>query len=157
MIPAGSYTARAASEDDVCFGQSSNGNDQLAVPFTITAGDQAGQSITWIATFTEKTTSRVIEALQACGWSGNTNNLAEGISSNEVELVVQMEPDNKDGTLRPRVAFVNKPGARRFKFTKPLDKGGLSALGQRVKAHMLSSGIEAPVRSARGNDSDIPF
>lgn len=77
LIPPGYYRAVAVpvqtddGETYVQFGETKDGNPQVAVTFAILDGSQQGRRSTWFGYFTEKTTKRTIESLRYCGFKGD--------------------------------------------------------------------------------------
>lgn len=139
MIEAGKYKARAVGPNDVQFGTSKNGNEQVAVLFAFTEDALLGQHITWIGAFAPgKATEITIKALRNCGWAGADLTDMSGIDSEEVELVVVEEADDK-GNPRTRVQWVNKPGSGKIEFQSPLAGDGLKAFAARMKGTLLAS------------------
>ena len=143
----------------VSFGQSSNGNTQIAVGFDL--GD--GQSITWIGHFTDKTTARTIESLMHMGWQGEDPTDLADLDVNAilvalpeaVELVCEPEEYNGNWTLK--VQWVNKPGSGRFAFNEPLQGNALKAFGAQLKSTVRSvraSGGPPRKASIRGGQRD---
>jgi hypothetical protein len=104
MIKPGKYKARARSWEPRI---SKKGNKYLEVTFVI---DDA-TSIVWRGTFTDKTLETVLASLRVCGWNGHDFMYFEGLDTNEVELVIQDETDDR-GRTGPRVRWINALGTR---------------------------------------------
>jgi hypothetical protein len=152
MIPAGKYLAKITG---ATFGVSSNGNEQIAVQFEIADGDQAGQSIAYVGTFTDAAIEYTTEALRATGWEGDDlaeiPDLAVAGKLGPCEIVVQHE--TYEGKQRARIRFVNRVGGGRFKFKEgtELQGGELKSFAARMKSAFRGG---APSRSApRSNGS----
>jgi hypothetical protein len=142
------YYAARATETPIAFGTSENGNTQIAVEFTVIDGDFAGEAITWIGHFTDKTAERTVEALQIAGWSGDDLSELADVPANqalqaEVSLTVEGEAD-LDGHMRPKVRWVNRPGGGRFKFKQELTGNDLKAFAAQMRNTVKS------VRAAGG-------
>lgn len=139
---------RARATGDVSFGMSSNGNLQIAVCFELNDQNDpfCGEQITWVGTFAEGKASEIaLQALETCGWVGDDVMDMIGIDSNDVELVI-VEDTTADGTRQyDKVAFVNRIGASRFEFQKPLEGNAL-----RAQAKGLTHKIRE-IRVARGS------
>lgn len=108
MIQPGTYHARATNAE---YGVTKNGTEQVGVNFVITSspsGQYDGANLAWYGYFTEKTEDRTIEALITCG----VTNLAtlEGITKNEVQIVVNHEPHYQTGEPTARIQWINKLG-----------------------------------------------
>lgn len=103
----GRYRARAI---DAMLGTADTGTKQVAVLFDLL--DVPNTQIAWYGFFTEKTYKRTIESLIVAGWAGDNiaDLMAQGLGSTEVSLVVENEQD-QHGQWRPRVKWVNAPGA----------------------------------------------
>ena len=71
-------------------------------------GEYDGAELVWYGYFTEKTEERTVEALITCGCT----NLAtlEGVTSNVVQLTVELEPHYLTGEPTSRVKWVNRLG-----------------------------------------------
>lgn len=152
------YTARAVGA--ASYAPSSKGNQQIALPFEITQGEFAGETITWIGTFHETAdkngmtgAERIIESLQFMGWRGDELAELAGVDDarirdllpDEVELVCEM--DLYDGKNRLKVKWVNRLGAGRFVFKEQLEGNDLK---------QFSSQMRGMVRSAQGANRARP-
>ncbi len=151
------YRARAVGAG---FGISSKGNNQIAIPFEIVDHEQfAGESVTWLGHFTEKTQPRTIESLQHLGFESDDIDQLEDISRddaarllpNVVEIVC--EPEEYDGEWQLKVRWVNRAGAGRFVFKEPLKGAGLKALSAQVKGAMRNARGPQPKPSKPSNGS----
>lgn len=108
MIQPGTYHARATVAE---YGTTKNGTEQIGVNFVITSspnGQYDGASLVWYGYFTEKTSERTVEALNACGCE--VLSTLEGITNNEVQIVVSHEPHFETGEPTPRIQWINKLG-----------------------------------------------
>ena len=165
------YLARAVA---CAFGISSNGNYQIAISGEVTEGDHAGEQITWIGHFTEKTQERTIESLQHFGWKGDDLSEladldAEGCQRLLPEIVeFACDVESYEGETQLKVKWVNKPGAGRFAFKTPLEGKHLKDFAAQMRGTIRSAqagnrqnGSAAKPRdphpNAPGNDEDIPF
>jgi hypothetical protein len=161
--------------------QSGNGNWQVALPFEVTQGEHAGETITWIGVMHDTadkngTTGheRVIQSLQYAGWQGDDiSELAElddgqaiQIFTEEVELACA--PDTYDGKTRVKVQWVNKVGAGRFAFKEAATKNDLKSFAAQMKATVRSARgaviakkpngtTPTPAPAAKVSEDDIPF
>jgi hypothetical protein len=106
MLDKGTYRARGIEGG---LGVAGTGTEQVAVRLRITEVPHEGESAVWYGYFTEKTKRRTLEALIALGWSGDDLSDLSGIDANEVEIVVDHEPD-REGEMRARVKWINAPG-----------------------------------------------
>lgn len=182
-VEKGYYAARAAGTP-ITFGTSENGNTQIAVEFEIILDEAyAGETITWVGHFTDKTAERTVESLQIAGWQGDDlSELADVPASQvlqaEVSLTIEGEAD-LDGNMRPKVRWVNRPGGGKFKFKHELAGNDLKAFAAQMKATVKSvraaggaprkpstGGVQASRSTATGasthpnapgNRDDIPF
>lgn len=146
----GKYRARATGPDDVQFGRTNNGNDQVAVLFRFTHPELEQETITWFGTFADgKATEITVRALRACGWAGD--NLADmtGIDSQEVELVL-VEEEDQEGNLRTKVRWVNKPGGGKVELKNALNQGEVQALTNRMKGYLIASKQGQPQAPRQG-------
>lgn len=138
LIPAGQYAAVAvpvrteAGDSWAQFGETKNGNPQVAVNFEILEGEHSGRRITWFGYFTEKTTVRTVESLRYCGFTGNDLAAATYMPlENEVQIVIDHEEYN--GKWSAKVQWVNKAGGGLFKLEKPMDKRGLERFAAQMR------------------------
>lgn len=139
------FRARAVSNG---FGLSSKDTQQIAAVMEIVDDENyAGETITWIGHFSDKTAARTIESLQHMGWKGDDLSELEDLDRaacaeklpDVIEIVVEQEevPPNDDGTgggWRNRVRWVNRPGGGRFAFKKPLVGADLKAFAAQMRA-----------------------
>ena len=154
------YLAKAIG---ACFGLvESSGNYQIAVQCEIVDHpDFAGETIAWIGTFAAgKATDITIEALQNFGWKGD--DLAEladldaaaceKLLPDVVSLACELDEYNGDVTLKAK--WVNKPGAGRFAFKKPLSGADLKAFAAQMRGTIR--GAQQGGGSRASNSSSRP-
>jgi hypothetical protein len=164
MLENGNYRARAIQG---VLSETKGGKEQVAVEFELLDEGFVGQKITWYGYFTEKTWERTIKSLRACGWYGDDISQLDGLSANEVSLVVERE--EYEGKVRAKVQWVNSldggiavapmapERAKRFAQTM---RGQILAM---EKAEGRAPAQKAPPRPApkpsKGTDpnADIPF
>lgn len=130
------YIARAVGAPT--FAPASTGNMQICVPFEITQGDYTGETQSWLGTFTDNTSERIMESLMHMGWQGDDLSEFDGIDDaramemlpNEVELVCDVEPARTVGgrsyDARLRINWVNRIGGGRFVFDEETRLSGQS-------------------------------
>lgn len=173
MIPAGKHRAKALS---AVLSQASTGNEQIAVEFELL--DLDAQRITWFGYFTDATIEHTLKGLRAAGWQGldiaDMSSLLE--SPNEVSLVVEHERNEKDGSLRAKVRWVNAWGGPAL---QPLAQDKMKALSARIRAEAAkldraqaapknngapkpapksrTGGVLPPEPPPHTDDSDLPF
>ncbi|HZL99005.1 MAG TPA: hypothetical protein VFD43_02035 [Planctomycetota bacterium] len=111
MIAPGTYRAKVGSIDDVQFGFTEKGNEQVAVAFTLLVEPYVNAQITWFGYFTDKTVETTLKALRNCGWQTDDLNDLTGVDAREVDLVIESEEDQQ-GRLRARVRWVNQVGGK---------------------------------------------
>src|SRR6185295_8144640 len=77
-------------------GETSKGNEEVAIAFELLAEELKGHRVTYYGYFTEKTYETTFKALRACGWKGNE--LTDWLDfkkalpqPEEVELVIEPE------------------------------------------------------------------
>lgn len=129
---AGTWPARAVEGDlDI----TNNGTEQIAVRFVLTDGEHKGSYITWYGFFTEKTTERTLESLRHCGWQGDDLTNLDGITENDVELVIEDE-EGQDGEWRSRVRWVNQPGGRALK--SRMDEATKAAFAAKMRGTVVA-------------------
>lgn len=140
MIEAGVYKARGV---DCAMGWAGTGTEQIAVLLEITEGPHKGQTITWYGFFTEKTTDRTLEALEALGWPGdNILTITDCIGQNEVEIQVENEEyTTKSGEIRTtaRVQWINSPrGTGRIALHEQMNPTELASFAQNLQGTLLA-------------------
>jgi hypothetical protein len=156
--------ARAVEGD---YGHANTGTEQVAVSFELEDGERR----TWYGYFTDKAAERTLEALTICGVT-NLETL-EGIDANEVELVLRDE--EYEGTVRERVAFVNRLGSGGIAMKNRMGEKDKKDFAKRFKGQFLKLQKEngaAPAPATRSSsrkatgtddaaapeiDDDIPF
>jgi len=142
-LVAGTYTARAVAGG---LGFAKTGTPQVAVELQITDEHFAGETITWFGYFTEGTHERTIEALRTLGWRTDDLDNLEGISDNEVKVV--LKEDEYEGKIQLKVAFINRPGGLALK--TPMSPQQAKDFARQMKGTVLSvapSGKQAPAGS----------
>ena len=127
MITAGKHRARAITAD---LGETSTGKEQVWIEFQL--GSDGG-TIRWYGYCTDKAIGITTKALRACGWKGDDVTKLDGISDNEVELVVI-----NDGDWGPKVNWINELGPGRSAAMGDVAK---KSLRERVAARMKSAGL----------------
>jgi hypothetical protein len=127
MIAEGTYLARA--KDFQIRSAMNAPTEWVDVTFEVKVSEDEVADCTWMGFLTKKAMERTIEALRFCGWYGDeiTNLLDDGLSLNEVEVVIQHE--EYKGKTRARIAFVNKIGSGQ----RPLDEDRIKSLADRVR------------------------
>jgi hypothetical protein len=134
MISAGRHKARAV---EGALGMTGTGKEQVGVMMEITAGEHAGETITWYGFFTEKTIERTMESLRHMGWSGDDLSDLTGIDANEVTIVIEHETGD-DGKERARVKWVNAGGGG-LAMRDVMDADAAKAFAQRMKGAAIAS------------------
>lgn len=150
MIDAGRYKAKAT---DAKLAYTAGGREQVVLKFKT----ECGHFLTYYGSFSDKAYRFTFGALEACGWIGDDITDLSGVTNNEVSLVVELEPDN-NGTMRPKVRWVNRPTSPNVEVKKPLTPAQAEVFADKVRAMRLSmqeSG--AATGGATLDDADIPF
>lgn len=145
------YLARACGAAQ--FEESGNNNMQIAIPFEIVEdGEYFGETITWFATMHDtpdkkgKTgKDRVVESLVYMGFQGDDMTALMEISDEDaralmpgtVELVVA--PGEFEGVTRLKVRWVNRPGAGRAGFKKPISKEGMRSFAAQMRTSLKNA------------------
>lgn len=147
---------------EVLLGNSANkGTPQIAVIFVVTEGEHGGDRIPWTGYFTEKTSERTIESLQACGWTGDdisvfaadkdTLPALNGLDRNEIELVLEGERYNGDNAnyrdrVFTRAKWVNRigGGGGSVNVENAMSKGDAQAFAQKIKGLIHASKQRTP-------------
>lgn len=160
MIAEGRYKAVAVPFDGkyVEFGKSKAGNEQCAVTFEITEGDDKGTRLPWWGSFSRNAMEYTIRGLRAMGFEGDDlSTIHRQRLDNEV--VVQVEHNSftgRNGEQRTsaRVVWVYDPrGAQRARFAEALEGNELADFAARMRSALAGDG--APPRAKP--DDDVPF
>lgn len=165
-LPLEKATYRAvATSTPIKFGWSKNNNGQIAIEFETVDVDgetgtetPTGETITWIGTFSDKTTDRTIEALIHAGWQGEDPSELHGKpGSSELPTSVDLvcEPEEWDGKWQLKVQWVNKPGRGRFSFKNEMSEADLRSFGAQLRANVkaVRAAGGAPRKAAAGGGS----
>ena len=119
----GYYNARASGAP-ITFGRSENGNTQIAVEFVIEDEEYAGETITWVGHFTDKTAERTIESLQIAGWQGeDVSELGDVPGSSVMPEAVSLtcEAEEYNGEHEP-FGLADRRLLRRDKHREPTER-----------------------------------
>lgn len=128
-ITPGKYQGRAVVED-VGFGYTAKGTEQIAIPFEITQGECTGQRYTWFGTFSDAGTEWVVKTLRACGWIGD--DLSDlGMLQKEVQLVFAEE--EYEGKVSLKLKWVNSLGGGKVALKEPMNDGARAAFARRMR------------------------
>ncbi len=164
------YQAKAVS----CgFGTAeSSGNTQIGITFEIVNHPEfAGETITWLGHFTDKTSERTIESLQYMGWRGDDlselDNLGPEQCAALLPSAVQIvcEPDTYKDKTTLKVQWVNQIGGGSFAFKAPVTGKDLKAFAAQMRGAVRSAQASGPkgpskvVSNGAGadKDKDAPF
>jgi hypothetical protein len=132
------------------FGQSSKGNEQIAIRFEIPGGPPEGYPDTYYGTFTDKSREISEKAMKACGWDGFWSEDLRGMGSKVADLVFTEDDYGK------KIAWVNEAGGGGIAMKAPLD-----ASQKRSFVARMAAGRPAPSRPQpppkRDDDDGIPF
>lgn len=162
MLRAGAYAAVVVplqtdfGELACQFGKSSKKQTPLVtVAFEILRGPDAGQRISWLGYFTDKTEKRTLEALRICGFAGDDiDKFADQRPTNEVEIVVEIER-GEDDKERAKVAWVNDP--RRsggLRLEAPMRDADLRKFGAQFKSKLKAMPAVKTTEAKREPPSD---
>jgi len=169
------YRAKAVNTG---FGVSDNENatKYIAVGFEVLDEGFAGETITALLYFTDKTTARTIESLQHMGFNSDDLAVLEDLDRDgcaqhlpaEVDIVCDVE--EYKGEWQLKVKWVNRVGAGRFKAKQPLVGNDLKAFAAQMKGALRNARSAPPQRKPNGGstqarhpnapspkDDDLPF
>jgi hypothetical protein len=154
----GNHKARATG--DVQWGESANGNAQIAVQCVVEGGPCDGEAFWWVGNFASNESSKItIDGLRALGARLGNGDITdhEGLGSKVASASAKQE--TYQGEQRWRYSIGSG-----FGFKQQLDAGGLEALRQRMRGQLIHGSSkaaaaaprrEAPTRQVQ--DDDIPF
>ena len=168
----GTFRARAV-QGSATLGFTSGGKEQVGVQFQILEGEDTGKHITWYGFFTDKSTERTIESLRHMGWQGDDLSDLSTVGDRDapdVLLVIEDELDDRDGTMRSRVRWVNRMGSG-VAIKDKMDDAQARAFAARMKGAAVASRQKSATQrpatnrssAQRGHeppphsDDDIPF
>jgi hypothetical protein len=134
MLAEGKYRARAVEWSQVTQHEKT-GNEEIRALFEIADGELKGQTITWRGYFTEGTAERTVESLRYMGWAGDDITDIQGLSANEVQIVIKHE--EWEGKMQAKVAWVNR--ANNVYMGTPMDAARKTAFANRMKGLVVSS------------------
>lgn len=142
MFPTGTHRARPI---DAALGLTGTGKEQIGIMFEHA---ETGERITWYGYFTDGTFERTIESLRYIGWQGTdltdfALGLPEGVA-NEVDIVVEDEEDQRDGTIRRKVRWVNSGGgvAVKDRLSEDQARSFAARMKQRIAASQAKAGVK---------------
>jgi hypothetical protein len=136
-IPAGTYRARCKSAE-LCL--TSSGKEQIQAMFELIDPDFDKETVPWWGFFTEKTAERTMQSLRYCGWRGDDITDLDGVTANEVEIVV--EHNDYNGKVNARVAWVNRIGSGGIQVKSPMAETARKAFARKMKALAVKTAKE---------------
>jgi hypothetical protein len=131
-LVAGTFRAKAVTGG---LGYTSTEKPQVAVEFQILDEEFANEAITWFGYFTDDTKERTFESLRVMGWKTDDLSNLDGITENEVRIVVKEE--EYQGKTSLKVAWVNKPGGLALK--TPMSPQQAKAFAASMRGEALAS------------------
>jgi hypothetical protein len=158
MLEAGRYKARGV---EGALGVAKNGTEQIAVLVEVAEGERAGARLTWFGFFTEKAIDRTFESLRHLGWQGDDITDLSGIDANIVEIIVEHEPDQNSGEMRPKVRWINRSGGGGIAMKDRMDPNAAASLAKAIASRVHASAPETaqhrtvhapPKRAANGSN-----
>jgi hypothetical protein len=116
MIPAATYPAVVvpvttdSGQELMCqFGHTKDQKPQVAITYEILRGPYAGQKLTWVGFFTEKTTDTTMKTFRVSGFTGDDlDKFNDQRPDIEVNIVVQ-DKIGQDGKTYSEIRWVNDP------------------------------------------------
>jgi len=135
---------RSTGPDDIRFGYSDAGNEQMGLVYEVTKGEFEGRRLTWYGTVgaSDEALALVKETLLASGWDGSEPFIAlRGLGSMLVSLAIDVvEIVGRDGKMRelPKIRYVNRLAQATMK--KPIEGEELSHFAAKLGARMRAIG-----------------
>lgn len=147
------YRAKAKS---AALGESSKGNEQVAVEFQVLTEGASHDTLIWYGYFTDATVDRTIQSLRYMGWEGDDLSNLQGIDKNEVDLVV--EDETYEGQTFAKVQWVNKPGGLALKAPLSPERAQSFAakMRERIKAIDAAGGKRATSSAPKPQQQSVP-
>lgn len=141
LIPIGYYRAVAVpvfidgAELWAQFGETQEGQPQVAITFAILDGPSAGRRAAWFGSFSAAAIKRTIESLRYCGFKGDklANLLSQKINQ---EVSITVEHNEWKGKVTAKVAWVNAAGGGGIKLAKPLGTDQLRLFSAKMEMHV---------------------
>jgi hypothetical protein len=150
-IPAGIYRGKAIKGSEQ-YGNTSNGNEQIAIDLLIWNDASEGETrVTTFLFFTEKSAEFSIERLRALGWVGDDLTNLEGIDRNEVDVEVRHEM--WEGKQRIKVNIMGSGG--RVTLQNQMADSAKKKFAARYKNMAKTIAPKTPATTAPGGD-DFP-
>jgi hypothetical protein len=129
---------RCTGPNDVRFGVSEQGNEQMGLVFEVTKGDYEGRRLPWYGTLaSDEALALVKETLVNAGWDGGSLTELKGLGDRIVSLAIDVvEIVGRDGTLReiPKLRFVNRLAQATMK--NAIEGDAKAALTKRLEQRM---------------------
>lgn len=165
LIPEGRYLAKVT---EAVLARTNNGDPQVAIGFEFTAGELTGKLVTYYGSLSDTVISKgknqgkkvaelTFEALDTCGWDGeslNAGSLASCVGG-EVSLVIAHEEDQK-GTMRHKVKFVNSPNAGGAAVKDRLNDNDANNVTKQFQALLLKRKQQRQAKAAQGGSKQKP-
>lgn len=132
------------------------GTPQIAVCLEILRGPYAGQRITWMGYFTDKTEERTLQSLRLLGFEGaDIDKFESQRPTNEVIAVVEHE--TYEGKLRAKVAWINDPSfGGGMKMADALAGADLRKFGAQFKTKLKAIPVVKTTEARREPPSELP-
>lgn len=144
LLKPGVYKARALSG---VLTESKEGKPQIAVEFEIEGGDR----IAWWSGFvSDKAIQYTLNGLRTCGWSNDDLTDLQGITNNEVELVIEHHTYNEKTSAR--IKYINKPGRA---IAKPMEPATAKTFAERMRGAAMKAPKVVPPGELQSDT--IPF
>lgn len=148
MIPEGKYRAKGREGQ---LSQSANkGTPCVQVVLEITEeGEHTGERMRWDGWLTDNTAQRTLESLRHLGWETDDLGDLSGITTNEVQIVVEHEWNEEKQKSYPRVKWLNRlGGGAKLNDEAKLDGVAAKALSQRFAAMARGTRVAAASKPA---------
>jgi hypothetical protein len=145
----GTFRARAV---EGAMGETEGGKPQIAIELQVLDEGFAGETITWFGYFSEKTLKRTFESLRILGWKGDDLTSLDGITDNEVKIVVI--EDTYEGKTRLKVNWINRPGGLALK--TPMSPDRVKSFAAEMRGEAVASRQGKPAQTAKPRAATSP-